>query len=194
MKLHFLRILTVFRLSFTGLVFTGLFSLQAHAQTKAHAQTINPTAMPVSSASQSVLPSKLTDLEWTILTSAQQQALQPLAVVWPNLSAPQKKKWIALSVNYRHLSDPEKERLHARMVQWAALTPRQRTQARLNFTKTQQLPVEDKVERWEVYQTLTAEQKKTLAASAPKLPLAPYVKKPVKPTKPQTASSAARAQ
>jgi hypothetical protein len=120
-------------------------------------------------------------MDWSTLTPLQHQALQPLASAWPTLREAQKKKWIALSANYQALPDPAKGRLHERMVQWAALTPKQRAQARLNYSQTQRVSGEDKAERWEVYQALTAEQKQTLAASAPKLPLAPVVKVPKTP-------------
>jgi len=119
-----------------------------------------------------------TQPEWKTLTPAQHQALQPLAATWPTLSDVQKKKWIALSSNYAHLKPVDQQKLHQRMADWAALTPKQRTQARLNYTQTQQLSPEDKAERWEVYQSLTPDQKKIMIESAPKLPLAPKVAPP----------------
>jgi len=125
---------------------------------------------------------------WQSLTSAQRQALQPLAGTWSTLSDTQKKKWLALSHNYASLSVTEQQKLHQRMTEWAALTPKQRTQARLNFSQTQQLPAADKQERWEVYQTFTPEQKKHLAETAPKLPLAPHVVAPKTKAKPASAS------
>ncbi|PIQ51008.1 MAG: hypothetical protein COW02_16875 [Comamonadaceae bacterium CG12_big_fil_rev_8_21_14_0_65_59_15] len=122
-------------------------------------------------------------LEWSRLTTTQRQALQPLASSWPSLSEVQKKKWITLSHNYASLTPANQQKLHQRMVEWAALTPKQRTLARLNFSQTQQVTPEDKAERWEIYQSLTPEQKKALAASVPKLPLAPKVAKPATPTR-----------
>jgi len=124
-----------------------------------------------------------TQPEWKTLTPAQHQALQPLAATWPTLSDVQKKKWIALSSNYAHIKPAEQQKLHQRMADWAALTPKQRTQARLNYSQTQQLSSEDKAERWEVYQSLTPEQKKMMIESAPKLPLAPKVAPPVSKSK-----------
>ncbi|MDD5029808.1 MAG: DUF3106 domain-containing protein [Rhodoferax sp.] len=145
---------------------------------------------------------KLTPLEWSGLTPLQHQALQPLASSWKTLSESQKKKWIALSSNYTRLPPADQQKLHQRMAHWATLTPKQRTQARLNFAQTQQMPLEDKAERWEVYQTFTPEQKKVMADSAPKLPLAPKVAKAAPPARAASvrrpastarASSAARA-
>jgi hypothetical protein len=130
-------------------------------------------ASPAKQPTSKPAPVTLTKTDWSSLNRAQQDALSPLAKQWPELSDGQKKKWIALSANYNSLSPAAKERLHERMAQWAALTPRQRMQARLNFSATQRVQNEDKAERWEVYQSLTAEQKRALAASAPKPTLAP---------------------
>jgi len=123
------------------------------------------------------------EMSWSRLNPSQQQALQPLASSWSTLSDVQKKKWIALSSNYAHLKPADQQKLHQRMADWAALTPKQRTQARLNYTQTQRLSPEDKAERWEVYQSLTPEQKKMMIESAPRLPLAPKVAVPVSKVK-----------
>ena len=153
----------------------GVLAWSAVAQT-------NAPLVPKSSAAYITAPQAKTDsLAWAHLGANQQQALQPLAATWSKLSETQKKKWITLSADYADLPTTAKDRLHARMAEWAALTPKQRTQARLNFSQTQAVPTEDKAERWEIYQTLTPEQKHALAASAPKVPLAPHVKVPKKP-------------
>lgn len=168
-----------------GLLCTSLMCLSSHAQTPPASSAGHP------SKSKPTLPHPMAPLEWVSITSAQQLALKPLAHVWPKLNDTQKKKWLAVSSTYSNLSPDEKTRLQERMVQWAALTPHQRTQARVNFATTQKIPSQDKNERWEVYQAFTPEQKKTMAASAPKLPLAAQVSKPIKPQKPLPPSSAA---
>jgi len=144
----------------------------------AQAQIATPSGKAPASNKNMALPAPPAPLDWLTLTPPQRQALQPLATSWPHLTEVHKKKWIVLSANFDTLTPEAKERLHARMAQWAALTPTQRALARLNYTQTQRVTVEDKAERWEVYQSLTAEQKQALAASAPKLPLAPRVKVP----------------
>ncbi|NCP40255.1 MAG: DUF3106 domain-containing protein [Rhodoferax sp.] len=153
----------------------GVFAWSAVAQTSA------PLVPKSNAAHITSLQAKTDSLEWAHLSATQRQALQPLDATWSKLSETQKKQWIALSTDYADLTPSAKERLHTRMATWAALTPKQRTQARLNFSQTQALPTEDKAERWEIYQTLTPEQKQALAASAPKVPLAPQVKVPQKP-------------
>lgn len=149
----------------------------------AAAQVGSPTTSSLTTKNKESATVTAGDVSWQHLSAAQRQALQPLAAAWPHLSQAQQKKWIALSADYPSLSAQAKERLHARMTEWAALTPKQRTQARLNFSLTQGVAPDDKTERWEVYQSMTAEQKRALAASAPKVPLAPLVKPPKTPSK-----------
>lgn len=103
---------------------------------------------------------------WAELTPPQQQALAPLAGSWKTLTEGHKRKWLALSQNYPKMSADEQALLHSRMTEWAALTPQQRTQARLNFADTKKLPAKDKKAKWEAYQALPQEEKRKLAAGA----------------------------
>lgn len=106
--------------------------------------------------------------DWAQLQSTQRQALQPLAAHWSQLSEGQKRKWIALSKNYSHMTADEQTKLRGRMTEWAALTPQQRSQARLNFadSKAAALSSNEKKAKWEAYQSLSPEQKRRLAAQA----------------------------
>lgn len=103
---------------------------------------------------------------WNELTPAQQQALAPLSGAWATISEAQKRKWLALSQNYPKLPQPEQAKLHSRMTEWVALSPQQRTQARLNFAETKTLAPDDKKAKWEAYQALSPEEKRKLAAGA----------------------------
>jgi hypothetical protein len=103
---------------------------------------------------------------WAELTPLQQQSLAPLAGTWRSLAEAHKRKWIALSVNYPTMPPGEQVRLHSRMAEWAALSPQQRTQARLNFAETQAVAPTDKKAKWEAYQALPPEEKRKLAAGA----------------------------
>lgn len=103
---------------------------------------------------------------WNELSRPQQQALAPLTGTWSTLSEAHKRKWIALSQNYPTMPPPEQARLHSRMAEWAALSPQQRTQARLNFAESQKVPADDKKAKWEAYQALSPEEKRKLAAGA----------------------------
>ena len=124
---------------------------------------------------------------WAELTAPQQQALAPLAGTWRGLSEAHKRKWLALSQNYPTMPAGERARLHSRMAEWAALSPQQRTQARLNFAESQQLNPDDKRAKWEAYQSLSPEEKRRLAAGAaaaqPPPPPTAVAEKPVPPQK-----------
>ena len=120
---------------------------------------------------------------WTELTPAQQQALAPLAGTWDTVSVAQKRKWLAISRTFPKMPEAEQAKLHSRMTDWVGLSPQQRTQARLNFGQTQQLAPNDKKAKWEAYQALSPEEKRKLAAKAPKAPTAAAAVKPVAPEK-----------
>ena len=108
---------------------------------------------------------------WKELTPAQQQILQPLAASWNGLGVIQKGKWVAIAKNYPSMAPAEQEKLNGRMAEWAALKPRDRERARLNFAETKKLPPAERVANWEAYQALSPEEKEKLAARAPKKPV-----------------------
>lgn len=122
---------------------------------------------------------------WMDLTEAQQQALAPLAQLWPTMNEPHKRKWLAVSQNFSQLSNEEQATVQGRMREWAALSPQQRSVARLNYADAKQLLQDDKKAKWEAYQALSPEAKQKLAAQQgvqPVLGAAPAVK-PVPATK-----------
>jgi hypothetical protein len=154
---------------------------QAQPQPQAQPRAPMPAASrPVLAASAGKLAAKQrTKPLWVELTPAQQQALVPLAPKWDTLSETQKRKWLALSQNFPKMSGAEQAKLHSRMTEWVALSPQQRTQARLNFGQTQQLSPDDKKAKWEAYQALSPEEKNKLAARAAKPPATAAAVKPV---------------
>lgn len=107
---------------------------------------------------------------WQSLSKRQKLALAPLAGEWHELTAQQRQKWLALSRNFFQLSDEEQLTLHSRMGEWAALSPRQRSQARFHFNATQSLSAQDKRAQWEAYQALS-DQEKSKLSSGPKPPV-----------------------
>lgn len=133
------------------------------------------------SAAQAVKPA--TKPTWQELTAEQQEALRPLVQVWPQLREPHKRKWIALSRNFSKRSDEEKSVLQGRMKEWAALTPQQRTFARLNYANVQAMSMDERRAKWEAYQALSQEDKQKLAQKQSKafVGAAPAIK----PTPPQ---------
>jgi hypothetical protein len=111
---------------------------------------------------------------WFKLTPQQKNALQPLASSWDSLSAGQQRKWLEVSRNYRALSAVDKANMHSRMAEWAALSNRERAEARLNFATATELSHEltqqEKKAKWEAYQSLSAAEKKRLANKASRPP------------------------
>jgi len=121
---------------------------------------------------------------WTDLSEPQKRALTPLIEIWPTLAQGHRRKWLALSQNYPQMSASEQEKLQARMVDWAALSTKDREQARLNFAQTKKIPAPARAANWEAYQALPEEDKKALskAASLPPRGAAVAVK-PIAPSK-----------
>lgn len=107
---------------------------------------------------------------WAQLTVQQQIALRPLAESWDPISEAQKRKWLELSKTFSSLSADEQARMHGRMVEWVAMSPQQRAQARLNFAQTRELATDlsadEKKAKWQSYQALTAAEKQKLAEKA----------------------------
>jgi hypothetical protein len=104
---------------------------------------------------------------WQQLTPLQKKALSPLAIQWGQLTPQQQSKWLAISQNFSQWPASEQATMHTRMADWVALSPQQRNQARFNFNAVQSLPKEDKKAKWEAYQALSAEDKRTLAVGTP---------------------------
>ena len=172
-----------------GLVAIGLATSPCLAQVRAPGQSASSVASapahPASgraSATKAAVRQQTRPL-WSELTGSQRQALTPLSATWDALSEAQKRKWLALSQNFPKMSADEQAKLHSRMTEWVALSPQQRTQARLNYGKTQQISPGDKKAQWEAYQALPPEEKNKLAARAAKPPATAAAIKPVAPEK-----------
>lgn len=105
-------------------------------------------------------------VRWQRLKPAQREALKPLQQEWAQIDAARKQKWIELADRLPGMPAEERARVQGRMTDWARLTPVERGQARLRYQETRQLPLDDRLSRWEAYQALTPEQKKELAGRA----------------------------
>lgn len=125
---------------------------------------------PVAAGSAPPVNPTPTSAAWQSLSKRQKLALAPLAGEWHELTAQQRQKWLVLSKNFSQISDEEQLILHSRMREWAALSPRQRSQARFHFNTTQALSAQDKRAQWEAYQALTEQEKRKLS-SGPKPPV-----------------------
>jgi hypothetical protein len=156
---------------------------------KAQVPQANPAPVPAvpSPAGKVVVAQAVSGPAWSELTPVQQNILQPLATSWNGLSLGHKRKWLQMTKSYPTLSTEEQVKMQGRMKEWVALSPQQRTLARLNFAKTKELSkeltAEEKKAKWEAYQALSDEEKRKLAAKAPAKPVGAATAKPVAPQK-----------
>ena len=104
---------------------------------------------------------------WSDLKPEQREILQPLHTLWPTLEENRKLKWLAIAKNFPTLSPQAQQIAQDRMREWAAMTPAQRYQARLHFAQSQQLSTDEKVAKWEAYQSLNNEEKNKLSQAQP---------------------------
>lgn len=160
----------------------------------AAAQTTPP--VPAATPGKTVVVPAFSGPAWTELNPAQREVLAPLASAWPSLSESHKRKWLEMARSYRTLPPEEQAKMQGRMKEWVALTPQQRSQARLNFAKTKELSkeltAEEKKAKWEAYQSLSTEEKRKLADKAPARPVgAAPASKPVSRQKIATIPTAA---
>lgn len=151
-------------------LFTALAPLGAWAQAAA------ATPPPAS------LSTPIVALDWKDLSTVQRQSLQPLEAAWPNLSNGQRRKWIAIAKNYPQLGPAEQTKMHGRMAEWAALKPRDREMARLNFAEVKKVTPEQRAANWEAYKALTPEEKSRLAKKTPAKPAGAAVSAKLAPT------------
>ncbi len=118
------------------------------------------------SAAAKPAPLLLSDEPWASLSKSQRFALSPLEKSWAGLSEGQRHKWLAIAKSYPELGVPEQEKLHSHMAEWAALSPKDRELARLNFAHTKTVAKSDLSANWEAYQALSDDERKKLAQGA----------------------------
>jgi len=173
-----LRLFSVFLPNFFLLLIAVGMPLAAHAQASSSASL---------SASGKVKPAPVAleaGPKWSELSSAQQAILSPLQHLWSGLEENRKRKWLAIAKNFPSLSPQAQTTAQERMKEWAALSPTQRAQARLNFAQSQQLSNDEKKAKWEAFQTLNDDEKQKLAPQKPPLPKgAATAAKPISPDK-----------
>lgn len=107
-----------------------------------------------------------TGLTWSQLPASEQQLLSPLQAQWDSMDQIRRQKWHEIAQRYPKLSVAQQERLRSRMVEWAALSPSERNQARLQFEESKLVPAEERRARWEAYRALPEEERKLLLDQA----------------------------
>lgn len=104
--------------------------------------------------------------DWKKLKPHEKQALAPLAGKWGMLTETQRGKWLAIAQQFAYLTTQEQQIMQDRMKSWVALSPAQRSQARLNFNLLQSIPKEEKKSRWDEYQSLSESERRKLSSGA----------------------------
>jgi hypothetical protein len=105
-------------------------------------------------------------LSWASLTGTQQQALAPLKDYWRSIDASGRQKWLEVAAGFPTMRADEQERVHRYMASWAALTPAERTRARVEFQEARSLSAEERQARWEAYRALSDEERQRLSQAA----------------------------
>jgi hypothetical protein len=103
---------------------------------------------------------------WASLSPAQKSALRPLEREWGSIDSERKIKWLEIAQKFPTMSPAEQARVQARMEDWAKLTPKERGQARMNYKEAQQVPAQERMDKWEAYKALPPDQQKKLADRA----------------------------
>lgn len=136
---------------------TGLFLLSA----------LLPLAPGIAQTPASAPAQASANSGWGQLGTQERQALAPLAAHWGDISEGQRSKWRTIAKNFDQLSATDQQLMQTRMKEWAALSPVQRNQARLNFNTVQSVSKDQKKTRWDEYQALSEEEKRKLLKKAP---------------------------
>ncbi|WP_313072764.1 DUF3106 domain-containing protein [Melaminivora sp.] len=155
-----------------GFAVTGvrvLGALRMVPGTPVPAEVLADARLRLQSGDRSLLALLEAHPPWSELTTAQKEALYPLANRWSVLSEAQKRRWLQMAAGFHALAPEEQARLLARLTDWASLSAQQRSQARLNFAAAAAVVAPDaRRARWEAYQALSDEEKRRLAVKAVK--------------------------
>ena len=133
------------------------------------AQAQNAPSLPAASTKSTAVLLE-SGPKWGELNHTQQTILAPIEQSWSSLDENRKRKWLAIAKTFPGLSPQAQATAQERMKEWAALSPTQRSQARLNFAQTQQLNPDEKKAKWEAFQALNEEEKQKLAPAKSAIP------------------------
>lgn len=103
---------------------------------------------------------------WSDLTPAQHESLRPLENEWGTIDSRHKEMWLGVASRFPKLSPEGQDRVQQRMAAWAWMTPRQRSDARLNYEEAKRMPLQNRRKRWEAYEALSPERRRELAERA----------------------------
>jgi uncharacterized membrane protein YgcG len=91
--------------------------------------------------------------------------LEPFKDSWTTLPDAEQRAWAELALRFPRLPVDQQERAQKRIQEWAALTPSQRQMARSNYRLAKALPPEARVQQYEAYRELSAEQRSVLRSA-----------------------------
>ena len=106
---------------------------------------------------------------WVELAPEQRQILAPLAGEWDTFGYSGRKKWIGVAQRYPAMTAEEQVRIQRRMVEWANLSPEERTRAREKYKNLQRDTAANKEairQKWQEYKNLPEAEKLRLQAEA----------------------------
>lgn len=107
---------------------------------------------------------------WQQLSASERVILEPLKSHWSDLEPVRKQKWRDIAARFPQMTPEQQERARSRMADWSTMSTDERSAARLRYQESKQLtPTERQAERqanWERYQSLSEEQRRSLAAKA----------------------------
>lgn len=110
------------------------------------------------------------ELPWSSLTPAQQQALAPLRPTWETTSTAGRLKWLQVAERFPRMPAEERRRVQERMAAWAAMSPADRARARAQFQEARRIGSDERQARWQAYQALPEDERRRLAVAGKKLP------------------------
>lgn len=106
---------------------------------------------------------------WEALSSRERQILAPLEQQWGEMDDERRRRWLKLADSYDGLTPAEQGRFRQRMAEWAALSARDREQARARYRSLRAIPTERREtlrDKWDEYQSLTPEERQRIRAGS----------------------------
>jgi hypothetical protein len=121
-------------------------------------------ATPALAADLVVAQARTQAPDWQQLTPAQRRTLATLEPRWPGMSAERRAKWVRTAERIGQLPEADQARIRQRMVEWAAMSPAERAQARQRYKEARQVPGAERKAWWEAYSRLPESERRSLAA------------------------------
>ena len=135
--------------------------VQAQTPNPGQGETAPAATGPSSTSADTLWPS-IGPL-WSALSGEERRVLAPFEKQWNSWPVEEKKAWVLVArTRYPGMSEAERLAWHQRIEQWAALTPEQRRNARLNYRLIRRLPATQQAEEVRRFQSLTPEQRQVL--------------------------------